>query len=434
MPHHVPDEEKQVLENLLIIRAKLSAIKSNRTQYLTLDHVLPLRQETEAQARELIEIRGGSLFKEGQELNRTDDVLDEILQLLSLCFLSLGKKGEAPAVYVQVVAIKHIFDRLDEFGVYTEEYLKPYKLKLDEIEKILNLDEAILPEDVIQILRFKYIECRRIYDTLLDTIHEVAPELVPIRDRMLSIRHEIASVCCQSEYREKDMQHIKEEIREIDNMRVDGKFLAEDGSIPHGQAVLVNLLEQLFFWAHDRMVSYDDHIESIRQRLLEIKKQLVRLELTHKWTLRQTDLFTYQHQLHDIDKLRWTERDPELKGKFLNEQGEAPEGQTVLEFLLHKCYRMIFVLLSESIPVSEQLAPVYNQLITLRHCLLTVQKLGSTCSPEELYPYQMKLTSIDQLRTDGKFYDDRGQLPEGQALCTDILDECYQILDTLKEE
>lgn len=28
--------------------------------------------------------------------------------------------------------------------------------------------------------------------------------------------------------------------------------------------------------------------------------------------------------------------------------------------------------------------------------------------------YQMKLMSIDNLRKDGKFYDDRGHIPEGQ--------------------
>lgn len=84
-----------------------------------------------------------------------------------------------PSVYSQVVTIKHIFDRLDEFGVYEEEYLKPYKTKLDEIDKILNVDDKsqALPEPVMQVLHYKYVQCTRIYDNLLDTIHEVDPEL-----------------------------------------------------------------------------------------------------------------------------------------------------------------------------------------------------------------------------------------------------------------
>lgn len=34
-------------------------------------------------------------MSETRELTRTDDVLDEILQMLSLCFLSLGKLKES---------------------------------------------------------------------------------------------------------------------------------------------------------------------------------------------------------------------------------------------------------------------------------------------------------------------------------------------------
>lgn len=213
---------------------------------------------------------------------------------------------------------------------------------------------------------------------------------------MLRIRRHLASTCCRK-YTPNDIKPLQEKIRDIDDLRVNGKFLGSDGvSIPAGQGVLVNLLESLFFWSHDLIIACSDDfspaLQSIRDRLLEIKNQLERLELTHKWTLRQTDLFTYQHQLHDIVKMRDhynedEEEDPALVNKFLDEKGEAPEGQTILEFLLHKCYRMIFVLLSESVPVSEALTPVYNQLTTVRQCLLTVKKLGAPCSAEELYPY-----------------------------------------------
>lgn len=214
---------------------------------------------------------------------------------------------------------------------------------------------------------------------------------------MLRIRRHLASICCRNNFSANDIKPLQEKILSIDNQRVNGKFLAEDGeTIPAGQGVLVSLLEQLYFWSHDLVLVCSDGfapcLQSIRERLLEIKCQLERLELTHKWTLRQTDLFTYQHQLHDIVKMRYRDNgdedviDANLLGKFLDEEGNAPEGQTVLEFLLHKCYRMIFVLLSESVPVSEALTPVYNQLTTVRQCLLAVKKTGAPCSPEELYP------------------------------------------------
>ena len=42
-------------------------------------------------------------------------------------------------------------------------------------------------------------------------------------------------------------------------------------------------------------------------------------------------------------------------------------------------------------PVSEALLPVYNQLQTLRKCLLDVKQMGGVSSPRELYPYSMKV-------------------------------------------
>lgn len=44
----------------------------------------------------------------------------------------------------------------------------------------------------------------------------------------------------------------------------------------------------------------------------------------------------------------------------------------------------------------------------------------------------MKLTSIDNLRKDGKFYDDEGHIPEGQAICMSLLEECYALLEKLR--
>lgn len=73
--------------------------------------------------------------------------------------------------------------------------------------------------------------------------------------------------------------------------------MAPDGTIPAGQALVVGLLEQLFEEAHDLMASTDSISESltpIAERLKEIKGQLERLSLTHRWTLRETDLYTFQ--------------------------------------------------------------------------------------------------------------------------------------------
>lgn len=208
------------------------------------------------------------------------------------------------------------------------------------------------------------------------------------------------------------MRTLQEELRTIDNSRVDGKFLAPDGSIPAGQALVTGLLEQCFEDAHDLIASKDEispALLPIYNRLQEIRASLERLSLTHRWTLRETDLFAYQMQLQEVDAMR---RD----GKFYLEGGEVPEGQAVLNFLLHKSYRLVYKLLSESEPVAEALMPIHNQLTTVRRCLIEVKKYGGPFTLRELYPYQMKLASIDNMRVDGKFLDEDGNIPEGENL------------------
>jgi hypothetical protein len=70
--------------------------------------------------------------------------------------------------------------------------------------------------------------------------------------------------------------------------------------------------------------------------------------------------------------------------------------QTLL-YLLRKSYALIYRLLTSSEPVSEALLPIYSQLKTLRKCLREVKKAGGVSSPRELYPYSMKVSSVQSL-------------------------------------
>ena len=71
--------------------------------------------------------------------------------------------------------------------------------------------------------------------------------------------------------------------------------------------------------------------------------------------------------------------------------------------------------------------------MTLRRCLLEVKKSGGVANPRELYPYSMKLNSIDNMRTDGKFYVGK-DIPEGQGSVIDLLSECYDLAYDLRTE
>ncbi len=50
--------------------------------------------------------------------------------------------------------------------------------------------------------------------------------------------------------------------------------------------------------------------------------------------------------------------------------------------------------MNSSEPVSEALLPIYNQLQTLKRCLIEVKDSGGVGSVRELYPYSMKVCPL----------------------------------------
>lgn len=144
--------------------------------------------------------------------------------------------------------------------------------------------------------------------------------------------------------------------------------------------------------------------------------------------MRETDLYNFQRQLDRIDEMR-------VGGNWVEPKGEAADlhTQRTMLYLLRKSYAMIYMLLVSSEPVSEALQPIYNQLSTLKKCLIEVRKAGGVSSPRELYPYSMKLNSIDNMRVDGKFMvgDD---IPDGQGAVNLLLHECFELAYELRNE
>jgi hypothetical protein len=151
----------------------------------------------------------------------------------------------------------------------------------------------------------------------------------------------------------------------------------------------------------------EERFQEQYSRLLEIKNQLERLSMTQAWSLRETDLFQFQRKLDRIDEAR-------VNGNFIDSTGQPADlhaqrvrhqakssfllgkfpltTQQTLLYLIRRSYAYIYALLIASEPVSEALLPIYNQLQTLRRCLLEVKDSGGVSNARELYPYSMKVS------------------------------------------
>ncbi|KAJ1821024.1 hypothetical protein LPJ60_002869 [Coemansia sp. RSA 2675] len=435
----VTDGEQPILGMLISIRNRLAALKKDRGNYYRPNDIVGLYNELLDQVKALDRVRAKEQHDDDTYKNRVDSVLDECFQLFSLFYLALGKNKEIPATYVQLVTIMQNFELFNETGIYTDADLEPFQKRLAEIRQLVDAevakededdrsDDCEFPKPEVLLVSRRLRQCEKELGVLEEATRVICNDLMPIYEELVSIRRRLTALSfVEHDVATVEAKELQRRLIEIDDLRVNDRFVnADDGTVAEGQTQVVGLLEECFDCLHDLMAegsAVSKDLMPLYDRLMEIRIQLEKLLLTSRWTLRETDLWSYQVQLQDIDAMR-------RNGQFKDASGEpAPQqAQAVLNFLLHKCYNLVYKLLSSSEPVAESLMPVHNQLRTLRRCLLEVKKYGGPLSARDLYPYQMKLSSIDNLRTDGKFLDDEGHIPEGQGVVMSLLNECYDLM------
>lgn len=374
------------------------------------------------------EIRSDPSLK--NEHNRLDVVLDDVFQLLSLAFLTVGLNREIPALYASLSTVHRLLDHLKESLIYTDKDTIPIRERLDEIKAIIECaNESEFPE-VVQLLRTKLDVCEETLREVQKSMKTVSSGLRSKLDELVSIKREIVAIGASPKYSPAQFTPIKDRLAKLEAQRVDDNWVSDDGTVSaEGQGLLNGLLEECHTLLSDFSASsvfIPEPLKPTFNELVSMKGKLESLLITHRWTLRETDLYTYQKNLKTIDEFVKTKAFTELiKGH--------PRAQSVTLYLLRRNYAILYKLLESSEPVSEALIPVHNQLETVRRCLLEVQRMGGLSSARELFPYQMKLASIDDLRVDGKFMVGDA-IPEGQGMLNALLSECFDICHELRAE
>ncbi|PPQ91468.1 hypothetical protein CVT25_013725 [Psilocybe cyanescens] len=425
----VPQEELPILEALINIRNRLTALKKDRGEFIKASDVNQLHQAVVKQITKLNDLRDDTTAYN----NRVDTTLADVFSLLSLFYLTIGKTRDAPATYCQIASMRQILNHMNESAVYNEADLKPFQRRLADLRQIVQQDgeNPKNPKPLTKLLERQLNECDAIVKQLQESLSVLSPELVPVHQKLVTIRRQLVALAAKEGSQKAELKPIIEELRRIDSTRVDGKFLGPGGIVPSSQAICSSLLEECFeivqeIKAHEDSKNVASSLKPIYDRLSEIRAELESLTMTHRWSLRETDLWNYSLSLQEIDKMR-------VDGKFVDADGNRPPGQFVLLYLLRRCYGLIYRLLSSSEPVSEELMPIANKLTTVKKCLNEVLKYGGPFSPRDLYPYQLALFQIDSMRKDGRFIGMDGSIPEGQGIINANLSECHELVEMLKE-
>jgi len=426
----VPQEELPILEAVINIRNRLTALKKDRVEYVKTHDVLLLYHAIVKQVTRLNEVRD----EQQPHKNRLDTTLADVMSLMSLFFLTIGKTRECPATYCQIATIRQLLDHMNESAVYSETDLTTFQQRLEELREIVRKDaeSGLHPEAMTRLLERQLHECDTILNSMEDSLSELSVELIPLHEKLLHLRRQLVTLAAKEGSVKAELKPLQEELRKIDQKRVDGKFLGPGGSsVPTSQALLSSLIEECFEIAQEiKAREVSKHVASslkpIYDRLSDMRAELENLVLTHRWSLRETDLWNYQLSLREIDKMR-------VESKFVDAEGNRPPGQYVLLYLLRRCYGLIYRLLSSSEPVSEELMPIANKLSTVKKCLNEVLKYGGPFSSRDLYPYQLALHQIDSMQKDGKFIGSDGSIPEGQGVVIAHLAECHELVEMLRD-
>lgn len=491
----VPPNERQMLAKLIAIRDQLTALKLDRQTYLRHEDIMRIYNQVVAEVSLLNTIRSDPSLED--EYNRVDVVLDDVFQLLSLSFLTIGHNKSAAATYASLSTVRRLLSHLKESQIYTGNDYEPVRARLDEIQAILKQQSDRENPEVIALIERELKVCVEGLREVEEAYNHVIPEVGPLLQQVYGIRREIMSVASTPDGAKNrtlalELQPLLKRLQTIEKRHLTGdknEFVTESGAkiVDKSVGLLAGQIDDCFelikdFEAETNRV--DPSLLPVYSELLHLKTTLEGLTITHRWTMRETDLYGYQKKLQAIDERRVgglfvpdrecktceDGKDSELAKSSSGEAKTKPDasgasknasnvsdvstklsglsldskktsttpssptklaGQSILLYLLRRCYALIYKLLESSEPISEALTPLHNQLKTMRRFLLDIKRLGGISSVRELYPYQLKLRSIDIKRVDGKFMQGNS-IPEGQGMVNALLAECFDICHELQ--
>lgn len=419
--------ERAILEKLELVRDRLLLLKQDRTNYIRTQDVMPLFDDTMDQVKELTVIRAET----GDKVeNRLDKVLESCFQLLSLFYLTIGRNNEAPATYAMTSTVKRLLDHLTEAELYSAKDLGSIQSTLEDLSKSIR-DAASDPSPdkrhppyMLTLLENRVELCNSTLSRLQKRLEKLPGYLLEAHEKLISILRSISLANTKSKFSTTEVKRLRNQILEIGEKHNGGTFTAEDGTLEEGGEVLRDLYYRCVRWSDmvlERQGEVAEQWRPVYDTLIHIRNDLEKLSLTQAWSLRETDLYDFQRQLDRIDESR-------QNGNWVDDRGRPADlwTQRTLLYLIRRSYAYIYSFMLASEPVSEALLPVYNQLQTLKRCLIEVKKNGGVSSVRELYPYSMKLNSLDNMKVDGKFVVN-GDIPEGQGSVSELLAECFDL-------
>ena len=344
--------ELPILERLTQIRTRLELLKADKTKYVKSEDVIATFHDLIEQVHALNNIRK----TKRDEQNRVDTVLNDCFQLISLAFMTIGKNGEAPAVYSAVSTIKRLLDHLKEAAFYSAKDLEGIGHQLETYRETVRKgkEDGDYDPHLFTLLEARMDVCEATLSDLRKTLSDLTPDLAPTYEKLVSILRTLSAYSTRSKFPKAEVEDLQRQTKEIQVELKDKSCFSPDQSLeeryaeklrqvydtpsPSGQKLVSDLLTRCLLWSEivlARPGYIDEGFRDTYDKLLNIRNQLESRSLLKAWSLRETDLYDYQRRLDHIDESRTPD------GNFLDAEGRPACLQTQRVCILLKCQPML---------------------------------------------------------------------------------------------
>lgn len=194
--------EREILEQLTLIRDRLLLLKQDRANYIRSQDVFVLYNQTIEQVRLLNDLRKGQDKTENRGKKRSirlsrdpctncpfsvDKVLEGCFQLLSLFFMTIGRTSEAPAAYALTSTIKRLLDHLTEAALFSAKDLDSMSSTLEKIEAIVKHTDTKHSPYLVELLSNRIQLCEESIANLQGKLDSLGDPLPAVHEKMISI-------------------------------------------------------------------------------------------------------------------------------------------------------------------------------------------------------------------------------------------------------
>lgn len=189
-------------------------------------------------------------------------MLEGCFQLLSLFFMTIGRTSEAPPAYALTSTIKRLLDHLTEARLFSAKDLESMHQTLGKLSvTVANTDSRQSPY-LVELLSHRVERCQKSLANLQMQLDRLGDSLPAVHEKLISILRSISLANTRRQFSTADVQKLRAKLKEIDEQRVDGKFVTVDGKVCAGSDELSELLQRCLMWSDIVLERYGSMLDS----------------------------------------------------------------------------------------------------------------------------------------------------------------------------